>query len=256
MAVRVGRARFLPGPAAPVEPAGSTIVFQDTFASGAFTNWASCQWKAGAAAARNDDCLSYNGTSQYSATVTSDGAGHPHAARFELRDGDVPFSTTERTEIGEPRGSTTVTTGDHRWIGWDMKFDATFPVPHPSSGWCSVWQWHPNDAAASSPFFLDVDTDDIIYLANNDASGFQRTPVCSVPRGVWQRWVIEVLFHEDNAVGFASLWIDGVNVLPHHARRTMIVGDTGNYFKVGLYRDPVNTATAIRWLDNLIMTAP
>jgi hypothetical protein len=111
------------------EPRGSTLIFQDDFSSGAFTNWGSCQWKAGATTARNDDCSTYNGTSEYSATVTSDGGAHPHAARFELRDGDIPFSTTERTEIGEPHGATTVTTGDTRWVAWDMKFDATFPTP-------------------------------------------------------------------------------------------------------------------------------
>ena len=72
---------------------------------------------------------------------------------------------------------------------------------------------------------------------------------------MWQRWVIKVLFTEQTT-GYASVWIDGVNVLPQHSRRTMVVGDTGNYFKNGIYRDPVNTATAIRWTDNLIITAP
>lgn len=253
----VGRSRLLSGNPVvpPSEPQGSTVVFQDDFSSGAFTNWASCQWKAGAAAARNDDCLSYNGTSEYSATVTSDGGVHTQAARFEVRDGDVPFSTTERAEIGEPRGSTTVTTGDIRWIGWDMKFDATWPAPHASSGWCLIWQWHHNSDLGSPPLCLDIDTDDVIYLANNDASGYLRTPVQAVQRGVWQRWVIKALFTEQTT-GYASVWVDGVNVLPQHSRRTMVVGDTGNYFKNGIYRDPVNTATAIRWIDNLIITAP
>lgn len=252
----VGRSRVLSGNPTPAEPSGSTVIFQDDFSSGAFTNWGSCQWKAGAAAARNDDCSTYNGTSEYSATVTSDGGAHPHAARFEVRDGDVPFSTTERSEIAEPHGSTTVTTGDVRWVGWDMKFDATWPVPVASSGWCLIWQWHQNNLTAGSPpLCLDIDTDDVIYLANNDASGYQRTAVQAVQRGVWQRWVIKALFTEQTT-GYASVWVDGVNVLPQHSRRTMKVGDTGCYFKAGIYRDEVNSATAIRWLDNVIITAP
>lgn len=250
-----GRTRLLSGPSVPSEPRGSTVLFQDGFTS-AFTSWASCQWKAGAAPIRNDNCLSYNGTSEYSATVVDGGPGHPDVARFELRDGDSPFLGTERTEIGEPRGSTEVTTGDERWIGWDMKFDSTWPVPVASSGWCVPWQWHHNSSSGSPPFLFDIDTDDVIYLANNDASGYQRTALAPVTRNVWQRWVVHVLFHEDNTIGYAEVWLDGVKVLPKEFRRTMVVGDTGNYHKVGIYRDPVNSATAISYYDNIIITAP
>lgn len=250
----VSRSRVLSGN--PVtEPRGGTVLFQDDFSSGAFTNWGSCQWKAGAAAIRNDDCSTYNGTSEYSAAVASDGGLHTQAARFELRDGDSPFLGTERTEIAEPHGAATVVPGDIRWVGWDMKFDASWPVPASTSAWCVVWQWHPNSDTGSPPICLDIDTDDVIYLANNDGSGYQRTAVQSVQRNVWQRWVIKIFF-ADQTTGYASVWIDGVNVLPQHSRRTLIVGDTGAYFKAGVYRDPVNTATAIRWLDNVIITAP
>ena len=62
-----------------------------TSLSGNFTNWESCQWNAGGTI-RNDDCQSYNGTSQYPATVVNGGTGHEQAARFELRDGDIPFA--------------------------------------------------------------------------------------------------------------------------------------------------------------------
>jgi hypothetical protein len=249
----VSRSRVLSGN--PVtEPRGNTVLFQDDFASGAFTNWGSCQWKAGAAAVRNDDCSTYNGTSEYSATVASDGGAHPHAARFEVRDGDSPFLGTERSEIGEPHGAASVVPGDTRWVGWDMKFDSTWPVPVASSGWCAIWQWHPNSSTGSPPICLDIDGDDVIYLANDDGSGYQRTAVQSVQRNVWQRWVIKTYF-TDQTTGYASVWVDGVNVLPQHSRRTLVVGDTGAYFKAGVYRDPVNTATAIRWLDNIIITA-
>src|SRR5690606_22339915 len=137
---------------------------------------------------RNDDCQSYDGTSDYSATVVADGAHHPHASRFELRDGDSPFLGTERTEIGELAGVADVTEGDERWVGWDMKFDPTFPTPAPESGWTLVWQWHHDSSEGSPPLCLDIDTDDVIYLANNDPSGYQRTAMTPVVRGRWQRW--------------------------------------------------------------------
>lgn len=233
------------------EPMGSTLVFADGFESGDFTMWQSCQWTG-----RNDDCQSYNGTADYSAAVVDAGPGHPHAARFELRDGDSPFLGTERTEIGEPSGATTVGAGDERWISWDMMFDDTWPVPHASSGWTVPWQWHHNSDEGSPAFLLDIDTDDVIYVANNDASGYQRTAISPVVRGVWQHWVLHVVFSDDIEVGYCEGWIDGELVFPKEFRRTMVVGDTGNYFKCGVYRDPVNTATAIIYHDNIRITAP
>lgn len=239
----------------PAEPSGSTVVFQDSFASGAFTNWGLCQWNAGGSI-RNDNCQTYNGTSDYSATVVSDGA-RPHVARFELRDGDIPFSGTERAEIAEPgAGITDVVAGDERWIAWDMKFDASFPTPVASSGWCVVWQWHGAAAGSSPPLCLDVDTDDVIYLANNDATGFQRTALTSVTRGAWQRWVVHTVFSDNVAVGYAEVWIDGSSVLSKEFRRTMVVADSGNYLKCGIYRDPVNSATAVLSYDNVLITSP
>jgi hypothetical protein len=73
---------------------------------------------------------------------------------------------------------------------------------------------------------------------------------------VWQHWEIHAKFSESLAVGFAEVKIDGAIVVAQHARRTIRVGDTGNYFKCGLYRDPVNTATAILWHDNITFLAP
>lgn len=231
------------------EPRGNTLIFAEGFESGAFTNWNSCQWTG-----RNDDCQTYNGTSDYSAAVVNDGPGHPHAARFELRDGDSPFGGTERTEIS---CDVTAEPGDERWMAWDMKFDASFPTPVSGSGWTVPWQWHQSSDSVGSPALcLDIDSDDTIYVANNDASGYLHTAISPVVRGVWQRWVLHAVFSDNAAVGFVEGWIDGALVFPKEFRKTLITGDTFCYFKNGLYRDPVNTATAILYHDNIIMTAP
>lgn len=236
----------------PKEPRGRTLIFFDGFAAGSYTpKWSSCQWKD-----RNDDCSTYDGESDYPATVVADGPHHPHASRFELRDGDSPFLGTERTEIGEPTGVADVVEGDERWVAWDMKFDSTFPAPHASSGWTVPWQWHHNSSEGSPPLCLDIDTDETIYVANNDVSGYQRTAISTVVRNRWQRWVLHIMFSADEEIGFVEGWIDGELVFPKEFRKTMIPLDTGNYFKMGIYRDPVNTATAIVYHDNLIITAP
>lgn len=233
----------------PKEPRGNTLIFAEGFESGAFTNWGSCQWTG-----RNDDCQTYNGTSDYSATVVDDGPGHPDAARFELHDGDSPFLGTERTEIA---GVVTIAPGDERWIAWDMKFDSTFPVPDPDSDWTIFWQWHQSSDTVGSPALcLDIDATDTVMVANNDASGYLRTPITTVTRDQWQRWVLHVVFSDDEEVGFVEGWIDGELAFPKEFRRTMVVDDTSCYFKTGIYRDPVNTLTAILYHDNILITAP
>ena len=37
---------------------------------------------------------------------------------------------------------------------------------------------------------------------------------------------------------------------PARSMATMIPGEPSNYLKIGIYRDPVNTATAILYYDN------
>lgn len=256
MSVQVRRSRFLPP--VPAEPQGGTLVFQDGFAAGNFAKWNSLQWST-SGTVRNTAGTAYSGTGEYPAQVVAID-GRTDVARFELRDGDSPFGGTERSEIGEPftitPGDVECHPGDERWIGWDMKFHSTYPTPDAASGWNLVWQWHNGSADGSPAFVLDMDTDDIIYLANNDASGYQRTAVQAMVRDTWQRWVVHVKFSDNPAIGYADVWVDGVLKINHEMRRTMVVGDDLCYFKCGTYRDPVNSVTAISYYDNLKITAP
>jgi hypothetical protein len=144
-----------------------------------------------------------------------------------------------------------VVEGDERWISFDLKFDSRWPVPHVDSGWFIFFQWHGSGSTSSPPLALDIDTDGVIYLVNNDSSGYQRTAVQSVVRNQWQRWVIHAKFSDDEAVGFAEVTVDGAPVLPRTSMATMIPGEPSNYLKIGIYRDPVNTATAILYYDNV-----
>lgn len=256
MTFQVRRPRLLP--AAPTEARGTTTVFSDGFAAGNFNKWNSLQWST-SGVVRNTTGSAYSGTGEYSCQVVAID-GRTDVARFELRDGDSPFLGTERTEIGEPftttPGDVQAPAGSERWIAWDMKFASDYPVPAGSSNWNLIWQWH-NDSSSGSPaFVLDIDTDDVIYLANNDASGYQRTAVQSVVRNTWQRWVIHVIFSDSLAVGRGSVWVDGVLKINDEARKTLVTGDTTCYFKCGTYRDPVNTATAISYYDNILITSP
>lgn len=240
-----------------VEPQGGTSLFTDDFATGNFSKWGFLEWNTGGTI-RQTAGTSYSGTGEYSAQIVSID-GRANVARFELRDGDIPFGSSERAEISRPIPALSVDAvpGDARWIAWDMKFHASWPVPHPSSNWMLFWQWHQATGTASPALTLDIDTDDVVYLANNDSSGgFQRTAVQAMVRDTWQRWVVHARFSEDPAVGYAEVWVDGVQKISHEFRRTLVPGDTSCYLKTGLYRDAVNTATAIHYIDNYKITSP
>lgn len=230
------------------EPAASANIFSTSFAIGDFVEFNSCQWVG-----RNDNCQTYDGTSDYSATVTAID-GRPDVARFELRDGDVPpFGGGERTEVAAPGtggGADDASyEGDEWWIGFDMKLDAAFPDP---AGWGGVlWQMHPESSTASPPLVLDIDPSGHLGIANHDPSGAQRTDLGPADKGTWHRYLIHAKFSPDEAVGFRQMWIDGVQVEPRTACKTMIPGDTYNYMKLGYYRDNPSTDTAILYFDNV-----
>jgi hypothetical protein len=233
---------------------GATLLFQSSFEAGNFTDFNSCQWTG-----RNDDCNTYNGTSDYSATVVAVD-GRPHVARFEVRDGDVPpFGGGERAEIGAP-GLAAWTDlhafpGDERWIAFDMKLDSAFPNP---GGWGGVlWQWHQSSSTEGSPALaLDISPSGTLGLANHDPSAPTRTDIGAAAKGVWQRFVIHTLFSDNAAVGFREMWINGAQVVPKTFCATMRPAETYCYMKMGHYRDNPSTGTAILYFDNLRITGP
>lgn len=232
---------------------GSTVqpIFSDGFAN--LNKWESLQWST-AGTVRNTAGTSYTANNEYPCTVVAID-GRANVLRFELRDGDSPFGGTERTEIGDPftntSGDMTAFIGDERWICWDMKFDSTWPIPPSSSGWNLIWQWHQSSSSVGSPAcVIEMSDDDKLYITNNDASGYVWTPIMTCVRNTWQRWIVHVKFSDNPAVGFVEVFVDGVTKVAKEFRRTLVVGDTSCYFKMGTYRDSVNTATAISYRDN------
>ena len=111
---------------------------------------------------------------------------------------------------------------------------------------------------SSPPLCLDIDTDDIIYIANNDweSANLTRSAVQAVQRNVWQHWRIDALFHSNPATGWVKVWVDAVLEVDRSMATMLIGGGESNYHKTGIYRDPSNTATAILWHDNIVITDP
>lgn len=242
--------RFVP----PLPPSSGADIFSDDFSLGNFTRWNSCQWKG-----RNDDCQTYNGTSDYSMTVVAID-GRDHVMRSEIRDGDVPpFGGQERSEIADPGGGIFVVEGDIRWIAWDMKFDSTFPTP---TDWgCTVHQERAAlaDGTASSgspPVWVGVESDDHLYVENpNPAPEWKQSDAGQILRNVWRRYVLNVKYSPDPAVGYWQLNIDGVSAVPKTFGYTMRVGYPHNYFKLGQYRSDLDVLTSICYFDNFAISS-
>ena len=136
-------------------------------------------------------------------TVVDDGPGHPTAARFEVRDGDTPVDSGERSEVrAEDRFD--VSDGDERWYSFSLKFDKGFSNP---GGWCIPMQWHgadeDGDATDGSPQLnLECGEDGNLYLKVGDKTELLVGPL---DPGVWHSYVIHVKFSNDPDVAFEEV---------------------------------------------------
>lgn len=225
------------------EPAGPTILVNTSFAGGSFSEARSCQWTG-----RDDNCQGYNGVDDYSASVVAFG-GRPHAARFEVRDGDIPpFGGNERSEIAE-WPSALIFEGDEVWLGVDIYFPSDFPTP--VTDWHIVTQLHPSNGTASPTVTLDVFADDSIYLGNDEPTSEPlHTEIGPIVRGAWTRYLVHFKAAVSSDDGWAEVYQDGELVVAQHARATVLDGDD-HYWKMGIYRANAHTATSVVYFDNL-----
>lgn len=244
--------------AAPAEPlvspdgitVGSQVVFTGDYDTGDLDQWWTLQ-------ARD-----YNehpgGYCTYSACVRDGGPGHPTAARFEVRDGDVPpFGGGERVEVRTGDGPTSggyVHAGDERWYEFAIRFDESFVNPREGSdGWFILMQWFPTSGAVPA-LTLQVSRLGMLELGGAGSALDYRRPIGRVEPGVWRRYVLHARFSADPAVGFAEVWRDGEPVVPRYARPT-IAADV-SYLKEGVYRDAGASGTQVVWHDGMRVTAP
>ena len=184
--------------------------------------------------------------------VGDGGAGHVTAGRFEVRDGDTPVDSGERSEA-KPPDWTDVSQGDERWYSFSMMFDGSFPVP--ADGWCDPIQWHPanadHSAAEGSPplnFQCGNNGDDRLYLQVGDR---ELLPVGMLDRGVWHRYLLHAKFSSDPGVAFQELYRDGQLVLPKTSSRYANMTTPKLYLKIGMYRKGTNAGPMVVWHDDM-----
>lgn len=230
-------------------PVGSRVVFTGNYDTFFLNQWRSLQTR---------DWSMFPGyRCTYSACVRYDSPAHPSAARFEVRDGDVPpFGGGERSEVLTGDGVTggaSVFEGDERWYEFSVKFDPTFRSRTTgSTGWLIVMQWLPGNGAP--PLALQVSMADTLDLGGGAVPREFHRPLGPVRPGVWVDYVLHVKFSNDADVGFVEAWENGVLVLPRLSRPTM--SSDRNILKQGVYRNADEIGTHIVWHDGLRVTAP
>ena len=203
------------------------------------------------------------------AVVTDPAGGSGKAARFELRDSDPGWPTSPdvqkaevRTEHEETFNKSAVSVGDVRWFstriylpynanekfewahGGSQPYTSLFGLHTGSStGWSAIlmgweaWQLNAGDKNMWMNFNVEGRT------CRNDLPGDRQ----SVPghrqlgessNGERQPLDQPRLGHavRTRQHRLARGMVDGVNVYPRKNRPTMWAGDTGQYFKYGLYK--------------------
>lgn len=229
-------------------PVGSRVVFTGDYDTGDLSQWATLQARGWSEFA--------GGYCTYSACVHDDGSGHSTAARFEVRDGDVPpFGGGARAEVRTGDGPSSggfVFEGDERWYELSLKFDQAFRNPRTSSaGWFIVMQWFGYGAPALALQVSEANTLD--FGGDGVPRRFHR-PIQEVRPGAWVDLVLHVKFSKDPSVGFVEAWADGLLALPRYNRPTMTT--ESSYLKQGIYRDTSAAGTQVVWHDGLRVTAP
>lgn len=227
------------------EPHGITPIFSTSFETGDFTEFSSCQWTG-----RNDNCSTYDGASDYSATVVAID-GRPDVFRCEVRNGDVPpFGGGERSEIAEAPGAV-VFDGDEVWFAVDIKFPSDFPT---ISDWMIVSQLHPTGDLSPTVTLQLLGSDNILYLTNDEpTSDPVNIEIGPIVKGSWVRYIVHFMAGTSTADGWAEVYQDGSLVVSQTPMAT--VADTSeHYWKWGTYRSAAETVTTVVYEDNIRIT--
>ena len=236
-------------------PDPTKVLFVGDYSTNNFSQWDTVQNKLWNSSGAGYDALPPGYPAQVSTDTT-----YGHAARFEVRDGDVPnFGGGERSEVQGETAETGGEEGDLRWYEWATKFDATWPNNHASLGWGLVNQWHDNGTGLSPVgWYVDQVNDKWSLLINKQSSptvfvAGAPFSIIDLPlkRGVWQHISMRILWSTSDGTGSVKAWLDGnpltfTNGSTTFNVRTLVPGSGSSvYYKQGYYRNASMTVTGI-----------
>lgn len=210
--------------------------FVGDFSTGDFSQWESVQSVVGRA----------------TVVTTPAKAGTPYVARFEVQPGDVePITGSNRCELAAQNSTLAAyfTEGDERYFGWATYLSPSFPVQPfpPNTNMGHVLMQLKQSGAGSPPLWLQADGEKLAL--NRGTTPVANYYVGPLVRSEWIAWVLRVKFSSDPAVGFVELWRNGgkceMVTGSDRAYGATLQAATDSYWKLGCYRDPAHTATAI-----------
>lgn len=162
------------------------------------------------------------------------------AARFDVQPGDYPAgSTGERAELFV---ETADKDGTECYYAWSTLFPTDF-VSDPV--WKQMFvQWHgPGSSAASVSF--QVSRKRIVARVGSPytPTDWAQYDLGPLTLGSWQDFIFHVRWGNSSS-GFVEIWRNGKLVVPRRYHQNVAPG-TGNYLKLGYYRDPSAHPTVI-----------
>jgi Polysaccharide lyase len=162
------------------------------------------------------------------------------AARFDVQPGDYPAGRTgERAELFV---DTADRDGTECYYAWSTLFPTDF-VSDPV--WKQMFvQWHgPGSSAASVSF--QVSGSRLIVRAGSPwtPTTWAQYDLGPLVLGSWQDFILHVRWGGAHS-GFLEIWRNGKLVVPRRYHQNVAPG-TGNYLKLGYYRDPSVHPTVI-----------
>lgn len=198
-----------------------------------------------------------------------------YAARYEVRDGDTPIDSNERSECQKGTGEVE---GSDRWYSWSTYFDDGFPTSNASpNGWFTFSQWHGNASTGSPPVALYLENGQIVLKLHRQSSPASYVGIITpwgTPfaghAGRWTDFKMHIKWSASDSVGTVELWMDGVKQTMNWPQggnaaayggvgssivrsRTLIPG-YGAYYKQGIYRDGGTSGTAVVYQDAFRIT--
>lgn len=187
-----------------------------------------------------------------------------YSGRFEVRDGDNPIGSGERSEVQGTTENSGGKEGEERWYKWSTYFASPFDT---SKGWQLISQWH--DTGDGSPplaFYAEQGKINLVANINSGSSISYGNTMWStaLQTNKWYDFKLRIVWSGDDNKGKVQLWVDGAPA-SMKASTNKIKECSGNtctvrtlkpgsavYYKQGLYRSDAYTATSVVYHDGFV----
>ncbi len=183
------------------------------------------------------------------ASISSNSFEGTHAARFEVRAGDVePDTGSQRSEVSGP----TFNQGEDLFIRDAIRIPSSNTYDAP---WEIIEQLHEEDWSGSPGMAIFLEPAPSLRIGAGDGSPvFWKSGALEANR--WYDLVYRVNLSQDPSTGFVEVWLDGVQQTLTNGQARMYgqtIQAAQTYLKAGIYRSKSSTGTSIVEHDSIVV---